>query len=128
MPGLDQWIEHLDGSDTPYALTTSSRRKWVDIIFSDLHWRDSLKFVLTGDDVTNGKPSPEMYLRAAEQFDVHPSTMLVLEDSGNGCAAGVAAGAMVVAIPNEHTREQDFTGATLVADSLSDRRLWDLIG
>ena len=127
MPGLDQWIEHLDRSDTPFALTTSSRRKWVDIIFADLHWRDSLKFVLTGDDVTNGKPNPEMYLTAAEQFAVHPSTMLVLEDSGNGCAAGVAAGAMVVAIPNEHTRKQDFEGATLVAESLSDRRLWDLI-
>ena len=128
MPGLAQWIDHLQQCATPFALTTSSRRKWVDVIFDELHWRQSLAFVLTGDDVTNGKPHPEMYLTAAEQFAVQPETMLVLEDSGNGCAAGVAAGAKVVAIPNEHTRGQDFAGAMLVADSLLDRRLWDLVG
>jgi HAD superfamily hydrolase (TIGR01509 family) len=128
MPGLAQWIEHLEKGSTPFALTTSSRRKWVDVIFSDLHWRDALAFVLTGDDVTNGKPHPEMYLTAAERFGVRPETMLVLEDSGNGCAAGIAAGAKVVAVPNEHTTDQDFAGAMFVAESLLDQRLWNLVG
>ncbi|MCA9138673.1 MAG: HAD-IA family hydrolase [Planctomycetales bacterium] len=127
MPGLDEWIQHLQTSGVRFALTTSSRRKWVDIIFAELEWRGSLTFVLTGDDVSNGKPHPEMYLKAARQFDVPSSSLLVLEDSGNGCAAGVAAGAKVVAIPNEHTRQQDFTGAILVADSLADSRLWVLV-
>ena len=128
MPGLDQWIGHLTQSGIPFALTTSSRRKWVDIIFAELHWRTSLTFVLTGDDVTNGKPHPEMYLTAAERFGVEPKCILVLEDSGNGCASGVAAGANVVAVPNVHTREQNFSGAVLVADSLLDDRLWKLVG
>lgn len=127
MPGLDAWIETLTESGVPFALTTSSRRKWVDIIFADLHWRETLTFVLTGDDVTNGKPHPEMYSKAAQRFGVAARSMLVLEDSGNGCAAAVAAGAMVVAIPNEHTRKQDFSGALLVADSLMDPRLTRLI-
>ncbi|WP_182868314.1 HAD family hydrolase [Rhodopirellula sp. JC639] len=127
MPGLEDWIGHLQSSGVPFALTTSSRRKWVDIIFAELHWRKSLTFVLTGDDVRNGKPHPEMYSTAAARFGLQPHRMLVLEDSGNGCAAGVAAGASVVAIPNEHTREQDFTGAVLVADSLLDQRLWQML-
>lgn len=127
MPGLDQWIGHLQDSGIPFALTTSSRRKWVDIIFAELHWRQSFSFILTGDDVSNGKPHPEMYQKAAVRFDVPTESLLVLEDSGNGCAAGVAAGANVVAIPNQHTREQDFTGAILIADSLSDSRLLDLV-
>lgn len=127
MPGLDAWIEHLHSSSVPFALTTSSRRKWVDIIFSDLPWRESLTFILSGDDVSNGKPHPEMYLSAAQRFGVEPTTMLVLEDSGNGCAAGIASGANVVAIPNEHTQDQDFSGAMLVAESLLDRRLWNLL-
>ncbi|KAA5546333.1 HAD-IA family hydrolase [Roseiconus nitratireducens] len=127
MPGLESWIDYLHARDVPFALTTSSRRKWVDVIFADLSWREALAFVLTGDDVNNGKPHPEIYLTAIERFGIPPDQMLVLEDSGNGCAAGVASGALVVAVPNEHTRNQDFTGALLVAESLSDPRLWDLL-
>ncbi|MEO1526522.1 MAG: HAD-IA family hydrolase [Planctomycetota bacterium] len=127
MPGLDDWMNLLRNSEIPHALTTSSRRKWVEIIFAELDWDDSFQFILTGDDVTHGKPDPEMYLTAASRFGVAPSRMLVLEDSGNGCAAGVAAGAAVVAVPNEHTAEQDFDGAVLIAKSLNDPRLHTLI-
>tara|TARA_R110002049_G_scaffold285698_2_gene466824 strand:- start:34659 stop:35339 length:681 start_codon:yes stop_codon:yes gene_type:complete len=128
MPGLHRWIEKLQASGLPFALTTSSRRKFVDVIFAEIPWRDALSFMLTGDDVVNGKPHPEMYNTAASNFAVPSDAMLVLEDSGNGCASAVAAGAQVVAIPSEHTRGQDFTGAVLVADSLTDARLWEMIG
>lgn len=127
MPGLQQWIDHLKAKQMPFGLSTSSHRKWVDVIFQDISWRDSLAFVLTGDDVTNGKPHPEMYLAAAKNFGIDPAEMLVLEDSGNGCKAGVAAGAQTVAIPSEHTQAQDFEGAILIAQSLADPQLWDLL-
>lgn len=128
MPGLDEWIELLQTSGKPFALTTSSRRKWVDIIFDALPWRESLAFVLTGDDVSQGKPHPEMYLMAAQRFAIPPQSMLVLEDSGNGCRAGILAGAFVVAIPNEHTAGQNFAGVQLMADSLLDPKLWNVLG
>ena len=127
MRGLEEWIGRLRESRLPFALTTSSRRKWVDVIFEEHDWRDEFHFVLTGDDVTHGKPHPEMYQRAAEAFGIDPSVMLVLEDSGNGTAAGVAAGAVVVSIPSPHTKDQDFSGAYHVADSLLDERLWNLL-
>lgn len=127
MPGLESWIDLLQKQDLPFGLATSSQRKFVDIIFASIPWRDSLAFVLTGDDVTHGKPHPEMYLSAADRLSISPAEMLVLEDSGNGCAAAVAAGARTVAVPSEHTRGQDFAGAVLVADSLSDPRLWSIV-
>ncbi|OYP32375.1 HAD family hydrolase [Rhodopirellula sp. MGV] len=127
MPGLEQWVNRLRESGLPFALTTSSRRKWVDVIFETVAWREELAFVLTGDDVTNGKPHPEMYLSAAARFGIAPENMLVLEDSGNGTAAGVAAGAIVVSVPSPHTKDQDFQGAALIADSLLDTRLWELL-
>ncbi|WP_436715553.1 HAD-IA family hydrolase [Roseiconus lacunae] len=127
MPGLAAWVDRLRTSGLPFALTTSSRRRWVDLIFEQQDWRDELAFVLTGDDVVRGKPHPEMYLKAAEQFAITPERMLVLEDSGNGTAAGVAAGAIVVSIPSPYTQGQDFRGAHLVAESLTDPRLWDLL-
>ncbi len=127
MPGLDRWIGHLVEKKVPFGLATSSRRKFVETILSTVTWRKDLAFELTGDDVTHGKPHPEMYLSAAKRLSIDPAQMLVLEDSGNGCAAGVAAGAHTIAIPNEHTRDQTFTGAKFVAESLTDPRLWALI-
>ncbi len=127
MPGLADWVRLLQESGLPFGLATSSRRKWVEVILERTAWRESLAFTLTGDDVVKGKPHPEMYLRAAEALRVRPDQMLVLEDSGNGCAAAVAARAIVVAVPSQHTREQNFEGAMLIADSLSDPRLIALI-
>ncbi|WP_419190066.1 HAD family hydrolase [Stieleria marina] len=127
MPGLELWIDYLDQIEMPFGLATSSRRKFVDRIFESVPWREALQFVLTGDDVVNGKPDPEMYLKAAEKLGIAPEAMMVLEDSGNGCAAAVAAGAQTVAIPSEHTKSQDFSGAILVAESLADPMLWSLL-
>jgi HAD superfamily hydrolase (TIGR01509 family) len=127
MPGLSRWIEFLRRSDLPFGLATSSRRKFVDKIFQPIAWRESLAFILTGDDVTRGKPDPQIYLMAAEKLGIPAERMLVLEDSGNGCAAAVAAGARTVAVPSPHTKDQDFAGATLVAESLLDPRLWELV-
>ncbi len=127
MPGLSEWIERLQSSRLPFGLATSSRRIFVDVILGTVDWSSSLAFVLTGDDVLHGKPHPEMYLKAAEKMSIAPSRMLVLEDSGNGTAAGVAAGAVTVSVPSPHTLDQDFTGAHLIADSLIDPRLHRLI-
>ncbi|MCG8651628.1 MAG: HAD-IA family hydrolase, partial [Pirellulales bacterium] len=127
MPGLSRWIEFLLEREIPFGLATSSRRMFVDVIFESVPWRDSLSFVLTGDDVTRGKPDPQVYQLAAGRLSITASELLVLEDSGNGCAAAVAAGAQTVAVPNEHTRHQSFDGAMLIADSLADTRLWALL-
>lgn len=127
MPGLAQWIGRLIDSGLPFGLATSSRRKFVDMILDTIPWKGSLAFMLTGDDVINGKPDPEMYQRAAEKLEILPHEMLVLEDSGNGCAAAVAAGAFTVAIPSEHTRGHAFDGAKLIANSLTDPRLLALL-
>jgi len=127
MPGVDALMDLLKECELPCGLATSSRRKFVKILTVDAQWRDDLQFMLTGDDVTHGKPHPEMYLRAAQELSIPPAEMLVLEDSGNGCAAAVAAGAITVAVPSEHTVDQSFDGATLIADTLFDPRLRDLV-
>ncbi len=127
MPGLGVWIQHLRDHEIPFGLATSSQRKFVEILFRSRPWREELAFILTGDDVTRGKPDPQIYQLAAEKLDLPPEQMLVLEDSQNGCAAGVASGAQTVAVPSVHTREQDFSGVTLIAESLSDPKLLALI-
>ena len=125
--GVTEWIDHLRTQQIPFGLATSSRRKFVEILFQTISWKQDLAFILTGDDVQHGKPHPEMYLRAATQLGISPEQMLVLEDSENGCIAAVASGACTVAIPSVHTRGQNFDGAHLIAESISDSRLWAMI-
>ncbi|MEM6364431.1 MAG: HAD-IA family hydrolase [Planctomycetota bacterium] len=127
MPGLDGWMQHLVESRLPFGVATSSRRRFTDRLLPTMPWADQLAFVLTGDDVNQGKPNPEIYLRAASKLMIEPEHLLVLEDSGNGTASAVAAGAITVSVPNANTANHDFSGATLIADNLSDPRLLQLI-
>ena len=92
------------------------------------NWPGDSRFILTSEDITHGKPHPEIYLLAAQRLGVPPGEMLVLEDSQNGCRAAAAAGAFTVAVPGEHSRRQDFSCANLIVESLKDERLFRTLG
>lgn len=127
MPGLLDLLDFLETKGLPKAIATSSHRAFVNRTLAISNLADRFEFVLTSEDVTNGKPAPEIYLKAAEQHGVSPAEMLVLEDSENGNKAAVAAGAVAVAVPNRHTKDHDFTGVRLVANSLADPRIRELL-
>ena len=63
----------------------------------------TFRTVVAGDEVTHGKPHPEAYLTAAAHLGVDPADCVVIEDSPTGAAAGLAAGASVVSVPNAVT-------------------------
>lgn len=128
MPGMEELIELLQRLELPFGIATSSRRKFALQILQPQSWFDSLAFLLTGDDVTHGKPHPEIYHRAAERLRIPPSQMLVLEDSGNGSAAAVAAGAVVIAVPNACTSDHSFAAVFAIAHSLRDPIIRQTLG
>lgn len=127
MPGLFRLLDHLDAQGIPHAVCTSSNPELVYKMLPIHDLERRFDFILTSADVTHGKPHPEMYLRAAERFGVKPESMMVLEDSYNGCLAGANAGAFVVAVPGEHSQDQDFSMADLVAKALDDERIMQLL-
>jgi HAD superfamily hydrolase (TIGR01509 family) len=128
MPGLVELLAALERGNIPKAIATSSRRSFTQRILGKFQFEPRFEFLLTGDDVTEGKPHPEIYLKAAERLAVPPADMLVLEDSQNGCRAAVAAGAFTVAVPGEHSRKHDFTGVAFIAEGLGDRRIYESLG
>lgn len=128
MPGLERLLTALEQAAVPKAIATSSRLRSVEKMLTRYGWRPRFEFVLTSEDVTHGKPHPEVYLSAAEKHGVAPGELLVLEDSQNGCRAAIAAGAFAVAVPGEHSRRHDFTGAAFVAESLADPRIYAALG
>ena len=109
------------------AVCSNSIRQTVEVMMDKANLKQYVEFMLSNEDVTNSKPHPEMYLLAAERFGVSPSEMLVLEDSHFGCRAAHEAGAFVVAIPNHHTADHDFSMADLVVESLEDRRIYEAL-
>ena len=128
MPGLLQLLDALERAAVPKAIATSSRRAFVTDVLSRFDLEPRFSFILTAEDVVQGKPFPEIYQRAAARFGLEPRETLVLEDSENGCRAAAAAGAFTVAVPGGHSRRHNFEVASLVVDSLADQRIYETLG
>jgi HAD superfamily hydrolase (TIGR01509 family) len=128
LPGLIDLLNALEAHRIPKAIATSSRRAFVTRVLGQFQWEPRFHFILTAEDVSQGKPHPEIYWTAADRHGLPAAETLVLEDSQNGCRAAVAAGAFAVAIPGEHSRHHDFTGARWIADSLADARIYEALG
>ncbi len=127
MPGLLDLLDALEAAAIPKAICTSSTRKVLTSVLALVNMEPRFQFTLTADEIVHGKPNPEIYQKAAARFAVPPAQMLVLEDSQTGCRAAAAAGAFVVAVPGEHSRNHDFSVASLVVDSLADPRLYQAL-
>lgn len=123
MPGLHGFVDLVESLGLPKGVATSSRRAYLEDLLGRFDLRSRFPLTLTAEDVTNGKPDPEIYLLAAERLGVAPHEMLVLEDSEAGTRAGVAAGAVVVSIPHSHTAHHAFDGAAFIANGLHDERI-----
>jgi HAD superfamily hydrolase (TIGR01509 family) len=128
LPGLLSLLDALNAARIPKAITTSSRRKFVDRCLQISGLDGQFQFVLSAEDVVNGKPDPEIYRKAAERFGIPPTEMMVLEDSENGCRAAVGAGAITIAVPGEHSRDHDFSGVFYQATNLADKQIVGLLG
>jgi HAD superfamily hydrolase (TIGR01509 family) len=126
-PGLFVLLEHIAQRLLPIAVATSSRRSFADRLLLRHGLRDRFAFVLGSEDVTCGKPDPEIYRLAAQRFGVAVGSMLVLEDSPAGVAAAKAAGALAVGVPHEHSPAAALEAADLIVTQLDDPALIRLI-
>lgn len=120
MPGLFELLDHIEACGIPKAVATSSERNYLEDVLTRLNILDRFQTTLTAEDVTHGKPEPEIYLTAAQRLGVEPHELMVLEDSHAGTTAGVRAGAVVVSVPHEHSRLFDLSHATYIAARLDD--------
>jgi len=128
MPGLMDLLAALEHAGIPKAVGTSSRRSFVVDVLARFNLEPRFEFLLTAEDVTHGKPAPEIYLTACERLGCPPARVMVLEDSENGCRAAVAAGTFAVAVPGYHSIRHSYDGARFIADTLQDPRIYHAFG
>ena len=127
MPGALALLDAVRAAGVQACVCSSSGRGYLAEMCDALGIADRFEFLLGAEDVARGKPHPEIYETAAAKLGVPTARLLVLEDSGTGCAAGVASGAVTVAVPNRHTAAMDFSGAAFAAGGLDDDRIAGLL-
>lgn len=120
LPGVVELLDELDAHAVPIGMASSSSSEWVRGNLERLGLLDRFEVIVTRDDVTAAKPSPELYLRACVGLAVEPTGAVALEDSLHGVTSARAAGMAVVAVPGRLTVGLDFSAASLVVGSLSD--------
>jgi HAD superfamily hydrolase (TIGR01509 family) len=127
MPGLMELLTLIEDRRLPKAVATSSSRRYLRGLLQRFELQERFPITLTAEDVTHGKPHPEIYLKAAERLGVPPHEMLVLEDSQAGTQAAAAAGAHIVSVPHEFSRHHDFSTAKAIAACLNDPAVCGLL-
>jgi HAD superfamily hydrolase (TIGR01509 family) len=127
MPGLDELLEHLENCDIPKGICTSSAERIVSEVLRRKNLAKRFDFVLTAENITQGKPDPEIYLKAMDLFGVPAQEMLVLEDSVAGSQAARNAGAFPVVVLAKHNQGGDFSAARLIVPSLNAPEIFELL-
>jgi HAD superfamily hydrolase (TIGR01509 family) len=119
MPGAHDALRALHRRKQ-LALATSSYGDAARFILNRTRMAHFFDLVATYESVPRLKPHPDVFFYVAEQLNVNPSECVVLEDAEKGVLAAHAAGMKVIAVPNHHTRHNDFSKATRLVRSLRE--------
>ena len=119
MPGVLELLRFFEEQGICIAVASSSH---TDIVESHLRRKEIRKYfqaVVGGDQVTNGKPAPDIFLRAASLLGIPADECYVFEDSPNGIRAAVAAGCTAVMVPDQIQPTDEIRGlCDRICDSL----------
>jgi len=119
MPGAREALARLATSHR-LALATNTARAEVDLILEQLGLASFLCTTITREDYVRAKPAPDAYLAAAAALGLAAVECAVVEDTERGAAAALAAGIPVIAVPNDLTFDNDFTGCACRLASLDE--------
>ena len=115
-PGARELLAALKAEGVPSALVTMSWRSLADAVLGALP-EGTFDVVVTGDEVSHGKPHPEPYRAAARLLGVSPQDCVAIEDSPTGVRSAVAAGVPTLAVP--HVVSVPEMAGTVHLDSLA---------
>jgi HAD superfamily hydrolase (TIGR01509 family) len=123
LPGAKEVITAVRGR-IPVAVASNGPRRVLEGTLSASGLRDVFAVAIGADDVSHGKPAPDLYARACELLGIAPRDALAFEDSAIGVSAAKSAGLTVIGVSSYPA---DVRHADIVAPSLLDKKLWSCL-
>ncbi|HET9722170.1 MAG TPA: HAD family phosphatase [Candidatus Saccharimonadales bacterium] len=126
-------LRELTMNKAKMAIASSSKRSWIEAALQSSELPAKIEVIVTVDDesVINGKPSPDVYLRAAKLLNENPADLLAIEDSSNGIDSAKSAGFYCLGLRNGFNGDQSLDRADDVIygfDRESIEKIMRLIG
>jgi len=106
IPGALDFIKSLNRRGIGMAIATAAPPENVDFIIDGLNLRPFYKTILHANDVSKGKPDPEIFLKAIDALGLQAAECIVFEDSPTGAEAATRAGCPVVIVKTTHVKEE----------------------
>ncbi|NCS70892.1 MAG: phosphatase [Candidatus Aenigmarchaeota archaeon CG_4_10_14_0_8_um_filter_37_24] len=119
MYGAEELIKRMK-ENFAIALVTGSGRDQADFFMESVGLKKYFKTIVTSDDVKRNKPSPDIYLLAAEKLKMKPEECVAIEDSAVGIESAKSARMICIAVRNQYQNNPDLSKADLIVESLSD--------
>jgi len=110
LPGVTTWLTRLQEAGVPCVIGSSTHRANIDLSLGLLGLAGFFQDLVTAEDVTRGKPDPQVFLTGAKRINRAPERCVVFEDAFVGIEAARAGGMRVVGIATTHPKEA-LTGA-----------------
>ncbi len=122
--GARELIEQLLNLNVPIAVASSSHRMWVEAALEGADLRRYFEHTTAGDEVSEGKPSPEIYLKAAAKLGLDPTDCIAIEDAPAGVESARTAGMRVVLVRTALTNELNLASDWQVDDLTEFNLTW----
>ena len=122
LPGILELISHCQKNNLKLALTTSAEWRQVETIMSRIsnNYKTLFDVIVTGDDVKNKKPAPDIYFNTVEKLKLPAQSCIAFEDSRAGVESAVAAGITCFAIRNRYFDDIQLKKANRIINSVKE--------
>lgn len=118
--GVENLLESLKQSGIVMCVASSSARKNVETVLQKLDIAQYFNAVVCGEDIDNGKPAPDIFLKASSLVNLPAECCVVIEDSYNGLCGAKAAGMRCIGYAGDNESKQDLSGADLIIRSFHE--------
>ena len=115
LPGASEWVRRLGDKGWRQAIASSAPRANVDVVLDVLGMAACFQAIVSAEDVTAGKPDPQVFLTAAARLNAKPPASIVVEDSPMGIEAARRAGMRSIGVSRNGRLSAD-----LAVHSLTD--------
>jgi len=125
--GVENLLGSLREKDIVMSVASSSARKNVETILQKLDIAQYFEAVVCGEDIDNGKPAPDIFLKASLLVDVPAAYCVVIEDSYNGLSGAKAARMRCIGYAGDIDSKQDLSGADMIIKSFHENDIEKVI-